>query len=128
MSKESWRGNIIIQLIGKVLVGIASMHGENLLQVGAHKPGYIYRISSHWSRSVKILQFCIKNGSETLMREVVEEAVTKRARVVATGEWETAIRGIPNPVESLATYSSVSALPLEEKMFIRMRERQVAGG
>ena len=62
------------------------------------------------------------------MREVVEEAVTKRARVVATGEWETAIRGIPNPVESLATYSSVSALPLEEKMFIRMRERQVTRG
>ena len=56
---------------------------------------------------------------------MVEDAVTKRARVVATGELETAIRGIPNPLESLATYSAVSTLPMEEKMFIRMRERQV---
>ncbi len=52
--------------------------------------------------------------------------MAKRAKIVATGEWETAIRGIANPLESLAAYSGVTALPVEEKMFIRMRERQVA--
>ena len=70
-----------------------------------------------------MILYCIKNESETLIREVVQEAVTKRAKVVATGEWETSIRGIPNPVESLATYSSVTALSMKDRMFLRMRER-----
>ena len=41
------------------------------------------------------------------MRLVVEEAINKRAKIVATGDWETSVRGIPNPVESLGSYSRV---------------------
>ena len=70
-----------------------------------------------------MILYCIKNESETLIREVVQEAVTKRAKVVATGEWETSTRGIPNPVKSLAAYSSVTALSMKDRMFLRMRER-----
>ena len=65
----------------------------------------------------------VKNGNESLMREVVEAAVGQRAKIVATGEWETSARVIPNPVESLDTYSGVSARPLKDKIFMRMRDR-----
>ena len=39
------------------------------------------------------------------MRLVVEEAINKRAKIVATGDWEPTVRGIPNPIESLGSYS-----------------------
>ena len=53
------------------------------------------------------------------MREVVKEAVAKRAKIVATGEWETASRGLPNPVESLGSCSKETAVTVEDKMLTR---------
>ena len=53
------------------------------------------------------------------MREVVEEAINKRAKIVATGKWEDSTRGVPNPLESLGKYSRSTGATLEEKMLSR---------